>query len=80
MPTLPTGQLTQEQHYFRNKLNIEFDWDYFEKLNTRLPQNLKWRELEWNQSLLHKFGAWENRKCVSACEHFEVVYTSENMW
>jgi len=37
-----------------------------------------WKELPWNQSVFHKFGQVNNRKYVSACEHFEIVYTKEN--
>ncbi len=83
MPTLPTGVLNEEQHYFRNKLNLQFEWNTFQTLNERLPDNLKWRELPLLQSVFHKFSlgtAWQgnNRKYVSACEHFELVYTKEN--
>ena len=84
MDSKPSGEeISEEEHYFRNCLNIQFEWDEFEKLNERLPEDLKWRELPWYQSIFHKFSldtAWQgnNRKYVSACEHFEVVYTKEN--
>ena len=38
-------ELTKEQHYFRNKLNIQMSWDDFQKLQSRLPDNLKFEEL-----------------------------------
>lgn len=38
----------------------------------------QWKELPFEQSAFHKFGQVNNKKYVSACEHFEVVYTKEN--
>ena len=78
MPTAPTDSITKEQHFFRNELNLQFSWETFKTLNERLPDNLKWKELPIEQSAFHKFGQINNRKYVSACEHFEVVYTKEN--
>ena len=78
MPNKPTESPTREEHYFRNNLNLQFEWEEFQKLNERLPENLKWKELPFEQSALHKFGQINNRKYVSACEHFEIVYTKEN--
>ena len=78
MSSLPTDEMTKEQHYFRNKLNIQFTWSTFEKLNNRLPDNLKWKQLPWYESAFHKIGQVNNRKYVSSCEHFEVVYTKNN--
>jgi RHS repeat-associated protein len=83
MSSLPTEAITREQHFLRNDLNIEFTWDEFQTLNKNLPTNLQWKELPWYESLYHKFSlkaTWQgnNRKYVSACEHFEAVYTKEN--
>ncbi len=79
MPSRPTQYPTEEEHFFRNELNIEFSWNDFKTLNERLPNNLKWKELkEITKSGFHKVGQPKNRKYVSACEHFEVVYTKEN--
>ena len=78
MKSLPTTDITEEQHFFRNKLNIQFSWSTFQKLNEKLPDNLKWKELPFEQSAFHKFGQINNRKYVSACGHFEIVYTKEN--
>lgn len=79
MPERPSGEyISREEHFFRNNLNIQFEWDDFQLLNERLPENLKWRELPIEQSLLHKFGQINNRKYVSSCEHFEAVYTKNN--
>lgn len=57
---------------------MRFEWSEFETLNKRLPDNLKWKKLSPGESLLHKFGQAQNRKYVSACEHFEIVFTKEN--
>ncbi len=78
MPSAPADSITKEQHFFRNQLNLQFSWSAFEKLNKCLPDNLKWKKLEPEQSVFHKIGQINNRKYVSACEHFEVVYTKEN--
>ena len=79
MDSRPTGNITKEEHFFRNNLNIQFEWDDFKKLNERLPDNLKWKELEEiTKSAFHKIGQINNRKYVSACEHFEIVFTKEN--
>lgn len=79
MKSLPTGDITKEEHYFRNKLNLQFrSWSDFKKLQSRLPDKLKWSELPWYKSVYHKQWQINNRKYVSACGHFEVVYTKEN--
>ena len=78
MPAPPTGDITMQQHFFRNELNLQFSWETFQTLNKNLPEHLKWKELPFEQSVFHKFGQINNRKYVSACEHFEVVYTKEN--
>ena len=70
MPSRPTDSITKEQHFFRNQLNLQFSWSTFETLNERLSDNLKWRELPFEQYAFHKFGQVNNRKHVSACEHF----------
>lgn len=78
MPYKPDENITMEEHYLRNNLNIQYEWDDFQKLQNQLPENLKWKKLTSTQSLFHKFGQGNNRKYVSACEHFEAVYTKEN--
>lgn len=78
MPTLPTSELTQEQHYFRNNLNIEYNWGTFETLQQKLPDELKRNELPWYQSVFHKFGQIDNRKYISPNGHFEMVFSEEN--
>jgi hypothetical protein len=78
MSSRPTENITQEQHYFRNELNIQYDWDTFSRLNSKLPKAYQWNELNPFQSLFHKFDAIDNKKFVSADEHFEAVYTEEH--
>ena len=86
MPAKPVGELTEEEHYFRNRLTIQFSWDLFSKLQARLPDELKWSKLGFFNSLFHKFdfrgkkyeAQGNNRKYVSACGHFEIVFTKEN--
>lgn len=36
------SDLSEEEHYFRNELNIEYEWEDFKKLQERLPDELKW--------------------------------------
>jgi hypothetical protein len=79
MPSRPDGDLTEEEHFFRNKLNLQFSWDDFQKLEERLPEELQWVELPWYQSIFHKHTGLRNRKYVSADGHFEIVYNSDNV-
>jgi RHS repeat-associated protein len=79
MSSLPTDELTEEQHYFRNKLNLHFSWDQFQKLQERLPDELKWKELPFSQAAFHKFTGINNRKYVSSDGHFELVYNKDNV-
>ena len=34
-------EITEDIHYFRNKLNVECSWNDFKKLNDRLPKGYK---------------------------------------
>ena len=79
MPSIPTETLSQEQHFYRNKLNLRIQWNDYLKLQERLPDHLQWRELKkFRENGFHRIERFDNRKYVSACEHFELVYTSEN--
>ena len=76
MPKPITGEPTQEQHYFRNELNLEFQWEEFQILQDRLPENLKWKpekRASYHQKI--KIFGRKNVKYVSACGHFEAVYS-----
>jgi len=42
MPKLPSGNMTQEEHYFRNELNIEFEKSQLTTLNNLLPTTMQW--------------------------------------
>ena len=79
MPTKPSGILSEEEHYFRNKLNLQFSWNDMQILQERLPDYLKWddgvaADLHQNTAL----DSGPNVKYVSACGHFEVVYNAEH--
>ena len=54
------ADLSEEEHYFRNELNIEYEWEDFEKLQERFPDELKWEELPWYKSIYHKFSLTES--------------------
>ena len=45
--------------------------------NRHVPKNPRPQKSSLLQSLFHKFGQGNNKKYVSACEHFEAVYTKE---
>lgn len=80
MPKRPE-KITQEVHYFRNKLNIEYNWKDFEKIQERLPEGRKWIQLPISEAALHQFTALftlSNRKYISYEGSFEVVYNSKN--
>lgn len=67
-----------EIHYFRNKLNIEFDWETFQKIQNRLPEKYKWEEMSLGVSLYHQIMTMpplSNKKYVSFDGYFEAVYT-----
>ena len=47
MQSRPSGwngtiPLSQDEHYFRNGINLEFSWSELQKLNERLPDSMKW--------------------------------------
>lgn len=72
--------ITENIHYFRNKLNIEYEWKDFEKLNNRLPEGYKWKILGFPADLMHQNTApntttMRNKKYVSADGYFEAVYS-----
>ncbi|WP_211320312.1 RHS repeat domain-containing protein [Tumebacillus permanentifrigoris] len=79
MPTIPTGDLTKEQHYFRNKLNLQYSWSNFQKIQDSLPEEFKWVELPWYKTLLHMHSGFTNTKYVSADGHFEMVFDSDHV-
>ena len=80
MSSKPSALMSREQHYFRNKLNIEFEWYVFQKLQSKLPEYLKWRQLSGSESVYHQNTApnKDNRKYVSKCSHFEMVFNNKN--
>ncbi|WP_317855113.1 hypothetical protein [Chakrabartyella piscis] len=81
MPKMPTEPITQEEHYFRNKLNIELEWKKFEKLNERLPEELQWSQMSEDKSIYHQNTAsasGKNKKFVSGCGYFELVFSYDN--
>ena len=81
MPKRPE-KITQEVHYFRNKLNIEYNWKEFEKIQERLPEGRKWIQLTspfengFHQSTSDPF--FSNRKYISYEGSFEAVYNSKD--
>lgn len=72
--------ITPYEHYYRNKLNIEFDWYKFQKLKYRLPDNLQWNDnVKSDFHQYHQVNHIPNSKYVSACGHFEIIYNSKNI-
>lgn len=74
--------INQEEHYFRNKLNINYEWKDFEKLNDSLPDKYKWQRMMPPLDAMHQNTAKEgkpNRKYVSFDGHFEAVYSYYNV-
>ncbi len=63
-------------HYSRNELNLEYDYTTLEKLNSIMPDFLKWKQLGPMSSAFHMNGedGIYNTKWVSGCEHFEAIY------
>jgi hypothetical protein len=79
MPSKPTEDLTKEEHFFRNNLNVQYDWGDFQILQKNLPDDLKWVELPYVQTLFHQNLALNNRKYVSADGHFEMIFDSDDI-
>ena len=80
MSTLPTGGvITQEQHYFRNNLNLNFSWAEYEKMQERLPNDMRWKDniaASYHQN--NTVNDEPNRKYVSFDGHFELVFNGDN--
>lgn len=77
MPSLPTNSITEEEHFFRNCLNISFTWEQFQLLQSKLPSKYKWKELDSAlENMFHQNSTpgLNNRKFVSHDGHFELVY------
>ena len=73
MASLPTVQLTQEQHYFRNKLNLEYTYDELMVINSRVPEWLMWNNNVAADLHQNHTNGGPNVKWVSKDGHFEVV-------
>ena len=88
MSKLPDGLfLTQEQHYFRNELNLdvfnnfEMTWDKYKTLEKILPSYLGFFQSEKRDAKFHQNNPQKNEdniKIVSNCGHFEWVFSGEN--
>jgi len=82
MPEKPENVDSVEVHYFRNKLNIEYSWEEFEKLNERLPEKYRWIKMgllaSWEHQKTADVGKW-NSKFVSADGYFEAIYSFDNV-
>jgi hypothetical protein len=82
LPERPMVVLTPELHYFRNKLNIEYEWNDFEELNRRLPEEYRWEKMSAIESSMHQNTATEgkpNKKYVSFDGYFEAVYSYDGI-
>ena len=80
MPKPIEGAPTKAQHYFRNKLNLNFTWEQYQKLQERLPDDMKW--IENVAATLHqnnKVNGKDNRKYVSFDGHFELMFNDNNV-
>ena len=55
-------------------LNLQYDWEQMQKMQSVLPDNLKWDDTV--SAKLHQNTApnEDNIKYVSACGHFEIIY------
>ena len=81
LPKMPNfWEIDSKIHYFRNKLNVECSWSDFKKLNDRLPEGYKWKQMMPPTDSMHQNTApntttMRNRKYVSADGYFEAVYS-----
>ena len=61
---------------------MQYSYSDFEKLNNRLPDNLKWVKCSDSASAEHQHhtvGGTNNEKWISADGHFEAVYSSAHV-
>jgi RHS repeat-associated protein len=67
-------------HFFRNKLNIEFSWSEMEILSSdKVPKNIRWDDnVAANLHQNHTDGG-ANIKYVSGDGHFEVIYNAKHI-
>ena len=81
LPELPHfWEIDSKIHYFRNNLNVECSWADFQKLNKRLPEGYKWKQMTPPTDAMHQNTApntttMRNKKYVSADGYFEAVYS-----
>ena len=71
-----------EVHYFRNRLNVEYSWEDFEKLNKRLPEKYRWEQMKWPLDKEHQNTAplfKRNKKYVSFDGYFEIVFSDDGV-
>ncbi len=82
LPEKPKKSIDSETHYFRNELNIEYEWDDFNLLNKKLPQQYRWEEMTCPGNSMHQNTSSfikPNRKYVSFDGYFEIIYSYDNI-
>lgn len=84
MPTLPTKMISQEEHYFRNVLNIEYNWSSFSKLLELQDAGTLPYAIGWNDGVaatLHQnvTNGGPNQKYVSNDGHFEMIFSANGV-
>ena len=85
MPNLPErydGVVLEEEHYFRNDINIEYSWAIMQKLSsTNIPEAIRWYQMAEGDSALHQHhtSGGANTKWASGDGHFEIVYNAEHV-
>ncbi len=76
MPTKPSAPISEDEHFFRNELNLSYSYEDLQKINKVAPNNVKWNLYPPEKSALHQNTSDDNsnKKYVTADGHFEVVY------
>ena len=81
MDKKPSAPISEEEHFFRNELNITYSYEDLQKINEVAPENVKWTLYSPEKSALHQNTSSDNsnKKYVSADGHFEAVYTKDGV-
>ncbi len=73
------GSVSKELHYFRNNLNVLYDWDTLQNL----VKSGEWTQMDSKESALHQHKqdpeGKENSKWISNNGHYELVFNGNSV-
>lgn len=69
-------KINEDEHFFRNELNIEYSYGDFWKIQMRLPEEYKWSKVIADYHQNHTYNGKPNIKYVSSTGSFEIVFNA----